>query len=80
MFAATVHPNPSTDAFLFEVTHDMNKNVSINIYDVAGRVVDFNLEQKSEFQYQVSGLKAGLYSAVITDGNNTKVLKLIRTE
>ncbi|MFI5218623.1 MAG: T9SS type A sorting domain-containing protein [Bacteroidia bacterium] len=80
VFAASVHPNPSSDAFLFEVHHEMDKNIFIIIYDAAGRMVNFNLEQKSELQYQVSGLKTGLYSAFITDGNNTKVLKLIRTQ
>ena len=78
VFDARVHPNPSPGDFTFDIDYATDATISISIYDVIGKLVYSYETQKPQFTILNSQLMAGVYTAVITNGENRKVLKIIK--
>jgi hypothetical protein len=78
-FEVKVFPNPSSGDFVFEISNTANKKVSITICDVIGKLILSETTDDSQFTIDNSQLIPGIYSAMITSGNNKKVLKLVKT-
>ena len=79
IFDVKVFPNPSPGDFVFEVSNTANKKNSIAIYDVIGKLVYSEDIFNSHFTIRHSQLSPGIYSAVVINGENKKVLKLVKT-
>ncbi len=75
-----VFPNPSSGDFVFEIQNAKTEKISINVYDVIGKEVESENTFNSKFIIRNSQLTPGIYSAEVTDGNNRKVFKLIKSK
>ncbi len=83
----SVFPNPSTGKFTLEINLNQQDEVSISVYDMTGRLVDFSTEEFGRSgKYLISrdlsnttgsGTGNGLYIIKVRVGNNTYLKKLI---
>ncbi len=85
-FEVTVFPNPSSGDFIFEFSNMPSENSSIQVYDVVGKLrlsADINnpIESNSVQQFTVKDeqLPAGIYMVLITSGNASEKLKIIKS-
>lgn len=76
----SLYPNPSSGDFIFGFKNTNGESISIEITDVIGNRILFEKVKGSEFHVLNAKLQPGVYSALITCGNNRKVLKLIKTD
>jgi hypothetical protein len=74
-----VFPNPSSGDFTFEISNATKGLISINIYDMIGKLVFTEQILKPQFTIRNSQLSPGIYTAVFTAPENSKILKLIKT-
>ncbi|MFI5219659.1 MAG: T9SS type A sorting domain-containing protein [Bacteroidia bacterium] len=79
-FDVTVHPNPSSGNFVFEIKNAPDGNISIEIFDVIGKIVLSQSIYNSTFIIHNSSLSPGIYSVVITAGENKKAIRIIKTD
>jgi len=80
LFTVDAYPNPSGGDFHFRLTNGSDENVRIRIYDLTGRMVS---DQSYIMQHEivVSNIAVpGLYKAEVIQGENIKVISLIKTE
>jgi hypothetical protein len=80
-----VHPNPSSGDFVFEISNAKNEKTSVRIYDMIGSLILSESFSNAQFTIHIpiaigTQLNGGVYSAVILNGENKKVLKLVKTE
>ena len=75
----SVYPNPSAGDFIFEFPNKINEEISIAIYDITGNIVFSGNTGSTKFTVPGSRLAPGIYSAVISDKENKKVFRLIKT-
>jgi len=82
-----VFPNPSSGDFVFEISNVGNQNISINIYNVIGKLILSEAIHDSQYTIRSSQLVPGIYSAEIIceenpdeSGQVKKVVKLIKTQ
>ncbi len=75
----TVSPNPSTGEFMFEVKNFENEDVTIEIYNMTGELIDrMVLHNAPELHVQFDGslLSAGNYFVKASDGEFTLTQKI----
>ena len=75
--SSMVYPNPSNDGFHFRLNLNVSSNVTINIYDVYGKLVGSMETQVqagtfNELYWDTKGRKAGVYLYRIYTGNETR--------
>jgi hypothetical protein len=74
-----VLPNPTQNYFRLTLTADRVTSASLRVIDIAGRVMEIrtniNPSESIIFGYQ---LKRGVYFVEVTQGNNRKILKIIK--
>ncbi|HKR05572.1 MAG TPA: T9SS type A sorting domain-containing protein [Bacteroidia bacterium] len=75
---ATVYPNPSSGDFTIAVRNASDEKTSISVIDATGRMVQNMVSTTANSEVQISNLLPGVYSAIIINGENKKVLKLIK--
>jgi hypothetical protein len=78
-FEVKAIPNPSEDQFTLVVENGGSEKISVIVYDAVGRIV--KQIEKSEVSGQIrlgTGFKAGTYVAVVRQGNNVKILRLLK--
>ncbi|MEP7170206.1 MAG: T9SS type A sorting domain-containing protein, partial [Bacteroidota bacterium] len=87
VFDVKVYPNPSSGDFIFDINNVINEKSAISIYDVIGKLIlsEVNInslpkESFGQFTIHNSQLKPGIYSALVINGENRKVLRLIKIE
>ena len=78
-FSVNVFPNPSSNDFTFEISASRNNSVSINIFDLTGRIVERhqNISGGNEFKCGTN-LIDGIYYAEIISGDKKEIRKLIK--
>jgi hypothetical protein len=79
-FDVHVYPNPSSGDFTFETFNTGNEKTIVEIYDAIGKKVVSRIFYDSFIIIPNSSMVPGIYSAVITNGENRKMLKLIKTD
>ncbi|HKR05605.1 MAG TPA: T9SS type A sorting domain-containing protein [Bacteroidia bacterium] len=79
-FNASVFPNPSNGDFNFEFSNSISETISIEILDIVGKSISTVQVNSSEYTIPKGELSVGIYSAVISDGNQQRVLKLVKTD
>lgn len=79
-FIATVHPNPSSDNFTIEVENSSGKSIIVSVFDILGKKITSLSTNEVKDELQIKGLAPGIYSAIVSDGQNTQTLKLVKTE
>ena len=73
-------PNTFEKSITFEVVSDHNSNITIQIYDLLGKLVEDGEYSFESFKDESFGTKltTGVYQAVITQGNQRAVQKIIK--
>ncbi|MEP7168241.1 MAG: T9SS type A sorting domain-containing protein [Bacteroidota bacterium] len=81
-FFCEVHPNPSSDKFYISINGLSEDKVFINVFDVTGREVEFSMDNISDrvVGIELLGLNPGIYTTVVSNGENKQILKLIKTK
>ncbi|MFI5218285.1 MAG: T9SS type A sorting domain-containing protein [Bacteroidia bacterium] len=80
VFDVKVYPNPSSGDFIFEIGNSTDENISIEVFDVIGKIILSETIHNSTFIIHNSSLSPGIYMAVVSAGENKKSLKIIKTE
>ncbi|MDB4303628.1 alpha/beta fold hydrolase [Desulfosarcina sp.] len=80
----TVFPNPVEANATIEVEMDRSENIQLLVYNQIGQIVKTiysgNLNKGSHvFQLPTGKLHAGLYTLLVKRGNNSEVIKFIKT-
>jgi hypothetical protein len=80
-FSVIAYPNPTTSDFSIQVKSNSDKPVTVRILDVNGVVRGVTLMNSKTNTIKVGGkLKGGTYIAEVIQGNDTKVVKLIKLD
>ena len=83
MMLSQNHPNPFNPVTEFQFSVSIPSNISLNIYDVNGALVDKIIQNKyynpGKFSilYEPSNLSNGVYFYKINDGKSSIVKKMI---
>lgn len=79
-FKVIASPNTFEKSITFEVVSDHNSNITIQIYDLLGKLVEEGEYSFKNFTEQQFGTKlsTGMYQAVITQGSQKSVQKIIK--
>lgn len=81
LFGVNVYPNPTRSDFKVEIKGSDNTPVSIKITDMSGRPAgSVKVIRKGSVTSVGQELKAGSYFVEIIQGNNRKVVKLIKLD
>ncbi|MEI7509267.1 MAG: T9SS type A sorting domain-containing protein, partial [Flavobacterium sp.] len=79
-FSAIAYPSPFTENFMLNVTTPSEDKVQVMVYDMIGKLVD----QREVSPTDVATLEigdrfpSGLYNVIVTQGDNTKTLRVIK--
>ncbi len=79
-YAVSAYPNPFENNFSVSIEGATKANVTINVYDMLGRQVE-NREVKAEELENISlgaNYSSGIYNVMITQGEITKVVRMIK--
>jgi sugar lactone lactonase YvrE len=78
-FDVIVLGNPSSSQFTLKLSGDRNQKISLRITDATGRVVEMrNNIPYSQLLYVGQKFSNGVYMAELSQGDNKKVLKLVK--
>jgi hypothetical protein len=79
-FAPVLYPNPFTETFSIAAGTDREALISVAVYDMTGRLLDRREEKAGALETDGFGTDypAGVYSAVISYGEETRALRLIK--
>ena len=76
----TLYPNPSTGIFNLEINSFESSNVSINIFDILGRII-YEKDVKNVLGFNqvvdLSSVKKGTYLMYVYVGNHKKIKRII---
>jgi hypothetical protein len=78
VFNASVVPNPSADDFIFSMENADGEIISVAIFNVMGAVVFSEKYFSSPFILRSNQLPPGIFTAVITNGRDSRILKLVK--
>jgi hypothetical protein len=77
-FAVTVMPNPSTGSFTLTVSSDADALLLLRVIDISGRVIERNILMANQTIKIGEKYRPGMYLAEINQGNERKVMKLVK--
>ena len=79
-FDASGFPNPFTKEFSIQLNSNSDEDIIIEISDVTGKKLGIYSLKKSDLETTLIGqnFQAGLYHVIIKQGNNSKLLKVIK--
>ena len=72
------YPNPSRDHFYFRLINESETPFSIKIIDYTGALLESVEAGSAEWDWNASGVSAGIYEAIITNGNQKQLIRLIK--
>jgi hypothetical protein len=73
-----VHPNPSSDNFMLKLSELIDENIVIHVFDIAGRKLNLQGRTFSSNEMSIKLPNPGVFTAIVSNGNNRHVLKLIK--
>jgi hypothetical protein len=78
-----IYPNPAIDEVNLEISNEENVDYEIKILDIYGKIIyqnsiSINAEVKS-IKIPLNNFSNGIYSVILFDGTNKKVVKLYKT-
>ena len=80
-FTASIHPNPYNNQFRVSISGNNDEMVSATLYDITGQVVEEKKGMPSDNDMTLgAGLARGVYMIKVTQGNNIKVMRVIKSE
>jgi hypothetical protein len=78
VFEVKVFPNPSSGDFVFEIENAAAGKISINVFDIVGKLILSEIKNNLQFTLQIPQSAPGIYSAIIVNGENKRILKLVK--
>lgn len=79
-FNAIAFPNPFDSTFQLDLTTTSTDKVEMKIYDMVGKLLEVRKFDSSELNTQKVGsnYKSGIYNVIISQGKNTKTIRVIK--
>lgn len=77
-FNVIAYPNPSKNDFTIVVEGALNKKISIEVYDLLSRKVNYIESSDGEPIQFGDNLLSGIYFILVSQDNNQKTIKLIK--
>ncbi|HKR04899.1 MAG TPA: T9SS type A sorting domain-containing protein, partial [Bacteroidia bacterium] len=78
LFDVNVFPNPSPGDFIFTIQNENDEKTSIKIFDAIGKNIFYEESFTPQLLIRNGQLPPGVFSALITNGANSKILKLVK--
>ncbi len=80
-FIVRVQPNPFSNQFRMTVISDSDNNLEVRIFDVLGQLIQSKNSMPFDNTITLgSNLAKGVYLMEVTQGENTRVLRIIKSE
>ncbi|TRX22780.1 SdiA-regulated domain-containing protein [Flavobacterium franklandianum] len=79
-FDVIAYPNPFDSAFHLNFKTSSNDTVEMKVYDMVGKLIEVCKFDATEMNNQKAGsnFKSGIYNVIITQGEKTKTLRVIK--
>jgi hypothetical protein len=78
-FDAVAHPNPFTDGVNIDIATASGDDISIKVYDMTGRLLENTRVKAGSTMAPIgSYFPAGVYNVIVTQGEQTKTLRVIK--
>jgi hypothetical protein len=79
-FNAQVYPNPFAEQFYFKVASASSADYTIQVYDMMGRNIETRTVGSDSIESTEVGANypAGVYNVILTQGENTKTLRVVK--
>ena len=76
----TAHPNPFNETFHLDLTNSVEETVDVSVYDMLGKLIEKRKVAPNMITDWQIGNKypSGIYNILITQGNKTKTLRIIK--
>ncbi len=80
VFDAVAYPNPYDQFFTIQLSTESDDQVSIMVYDMAGKLLENVSVQPSDLESLQIGreLSTGVYNVVVTQGKDAKVVRMMK--
>jgi hypothetical protein len=80
-FDANVYPNPAISNFNVRLFSSSKESFVVNVYDMSGKLMDTRTVTESLLNMEMgSSYARGMYIIVVTQGNNTKTMKIVKAD
>ena len=79
-FKAVAYPNPFAENFKLDVNTSSEEVIKVSVYDMIGKQVEqrqINVSDVESFEVG-SGYPSGVYNVIVTQGENTQTLRVIK--
>uniref|UniRef100_UPI00261A5FDB T9SS type A sorting domain-containing protein n=1 Tax=Flavobacterium sp. TaxID=239 RepID=UPI00261A5FDB len=79
-FKAVAYPNPFAENFKLDVNTSSEEVIKVSVYDMIGKQVEqrqINVSDVASFEVG-SGYPSGVYNVIVTQGENTQTLRVIK--
>jgi hypothetical protein len=73
-------PNPSARGFMLNVTGDPTSQLVLRVMDISGRIIETKNVTSNQSIRIGDNYRAGMYFAEILQGNERKVVKLVKIQ
>jgi len=73
-------PNPSATGFMLNITGDATTQVKLRVMDIAGRIIETKNVTSNQKIRIGDYYRAGIYLAEIVQGNERKIIKLVKIQ
>jgi hypothetical protein len=79
-FNALAYPNPFAANFKLNVTTNSEENLTVRVYDMLGKLVEDRQVNTTDVETLEVGANypSGVYNVIVTQGENTKTLRVIK--
>ena len=79
-YNAKAYPNPYTSSFKLELSSDNDENVDISVFDMLGKLLTHRNVYPTDLNSMELGEEylAGVYNVIIRQGNDTKIIRMIK--
>lgn len=79
-FNAIAFPNPYSENFNLNIKSSSENNIQIKVYSMIGKLIEVHNVKVSEIENQNIGsnYSAGVYNIIVTQGENSKALKIVK--
>ena len=78
-FDADVYPNPAVSSFSIRLFSSSTQPFTVEVYDISGKLIETSIVNHSTLHESMGENYAeGMYLIKITQGNNTKTVRLVR--
>ncbi|WP_415581652.1 T9SS type A sorting domain-containing protein [Flavobacterium longum] len=77
-FQAVAYPNPFADSFNVEVTSAMSSDITVNVYDMTGRLLETKEVKAAQAVTLGDQYPSGVYNVIVNQGDASKTLRVIK--